>query len=334
MPDLLARATQNLSNTLSLAIQLKGTERAFVIYDLEAPLTQLIVQAYRNALPLGEFIEFSSRTAAELLSLFQGLAPGDLVILVQTTNFRLDEFRIRIELFKHGLKTIEHSHLGRMDEDQFPAYIDALAYDPAYYRTLGPALKARLDTAQRVVVECVDTQLVYPSALEPTKLNIGDYAQLKNVGGTFPIGEVFTESRDLRTVNGQARVFAFAGDDHVVRRYEPFLVHVTNGILTAPESPQEFQDILVKIAQDEEVLVRELGFGLNAAMSKERWVNDINAFERQKGIHLSLGAKHGVYPKPGINRKQGRYHVDVFVDVTRILIDEEVVYQGGDFLVT
>ena len=333
MADLLALATQNLKDTLAHAIQLKETERAFVIFDLDAPLTQLIVEAYRAALPEGTFILFVERTPAEILALFQSLAPGDLVILVQTTNFRLDEFRIRIELFKHGLKTIEHSHLGRMDESQFPAYIDALEYDPAYYRTLGPALKARLDVARRVVVECADAQLVYPTALEPTKLNIGDYSQLKNVGGTFPIGEVFTESQDLRTVNGSARVFAFAGDDHVVRRHEPFLVHVTSGIISAPDSPQEFRDILAKIVEDEEVLVRELGFGLNRAMGKDRWVNDINAFERQKGIHLSIGAKHGVYPKPGINRKQGRYHVDVFVDVTRILIDDEVVYQDGDFKV-
>ena len=79
--------------------------------------------------------------------------------------------------------------------------------------------------------------------------------------------------------------------------------------------------------------VREFGLGLNNAMGKHRVVSDITAFERQKGLHLSIGAKHTVYAKQGMHRKHGRYHVDVFVDVERITMDGQPIYQDGDFCV-
>jgi len=167
--------------------------------------------------------------------------------------------------------------------------------------------------------------------MEISKLNIGDYTGMKNVGGTFPIGEVFTEAKDLRLVNGQAMVYAFAGEDHMVRIYEPFPVEIKDGILSSPNGPADFQKILALIQQDEEVLVREFGLGINPALDKHHLLNDITAFERQTGLHLSLGAKHGIYPKPGLKRKEGRYHVDIFVDVETITIDNNIIYQDGHF---
>ena len=332
MDDLLVRTTGHLKNILRDALRFSPMEQALVIFDTQSPLTTMLTEAYRRALTTATFVDFETVTTADIAKRFDGLAPGDIVILVQSTNFRLDEFRIRIELYKRGLKTIEHTHLGRMPESQFETYVDALAYDPGYYRPLGHALKSRLDNAERIVVECTGTKLVYAGPMEETKLNIGDYTNMKNVGGTFPIGEVFTESRDLQTVNGEAMVFAFAGDDHLVRTYEPFRVVIRSGILTTPEGPPEFQAILDKIREDEEVLVREFGLGLNRAMDKHRIVNDITAFERQKGLHLSLGAKHAMYAKPGLSRKHGRYHVDIFVDAKRITVDETIIYQDGEFL--
>ncbi len=331
MEQLIEQATHHLKDVLSMAIEVKPAEQAYVIFDTEAPLTRILTEAYRRALPDGIFIEFGTTTPAEILSLFDRCHANDLVILVQSTNFRLDAFRLRIELFKRNLKTIEHVHLARMSEEQFPVYIRSLAYDPTYYRPLGAALKERLDRAARVVVECQGTELVYDTALEETKLNVGDYSLLKNVGGLFPIGEVFTEAKDLTKVNGTARVFGFAGMDHVMCLFEPFIVHIEHGVLTAPDSPPEFQQILALIREDEEVLVRELGLGLNPAMGKHRIVNDVSAFERQKGLHLSLGAKHATYAKPGLKRKEGRYHVDIFIDAQRILVDGQAIYQDGEY---
>ena len=49
-----------------------------------------------------------------VLQQVEQLVPGDLAILIQSTNFRLDAFRIRVELFKRAIKVIEHPHLSRM----------------------------------------------------------------------------------------------------------------------------------------------------------------------------------------------------------------------------
>lgn len=333
MERLIEQAADHLRDILREAIRLAPTEKAIVIFDTQSPLADILTEAYREAVPSGAFVEFEKLTPLEIFQRIDACTAGDLVVMIQSTNFRLDEFRIRIELFKRGLKTIEHMHLDRMPGSQYGTYIDALAYDPSYYRPLGRALASRLDGARTMTVECAGTTLVYAGPNETTKLNIGDYTGMKNVGGTYPIGEVFTEPKDLRAVNGEVRIFAYAGDDHLVKIVPPFTAQITDGILTAPDGPADFRAILEKIREDEEVLVREFGLGLNRAMGKQRPVNDITAFERQSGLHLSLGAKHAMYVKPGLGRKQGRYHVDVFVDAERIRIDGDTIFEGGNFTV-
>lgn len=220
-----------------------------------------------------------------------------------------------------------------MSEDQFETYINALAYDAAYYHPLGHALKAKIEAGQEIIVECKGTKLTYATPMEEVKLNIGDYRAMKNVGGTFPVGEVFTEARDLTAVNGDAMVFSYANEEHIVQIVEPFPVHIEKGVLTAPDAPAEFQRILDLIRADEEVLVREFGVGLNPAVGKHALINDITAFERQKGLHVSLGAKHAIYAKPGLNRKTGRYHIDIFIDIEKILVDGAPLFENGDFVV-
>lgn len=333
MNVLTSLAGNHLSHIIRDAICLKSTERALVIFDTTAPLTRILLEGYRAALPEGQFVDFATETPESVKALFETLTSGDLVVLLQSTNFRLNEFRLRIELFARGLKTIEHMHLARIPEDQFECYIHALEFNAAYYHHLGHGLKKVLDTAQEIVVTCPGTTLVYAGPMEDTKLNIGDYTGMKNIGGTYPIGEVFTESKDLKTVNGEAMIFSYAGEDHMVRIVEPFKVIIEEGILTAPDAPKEFKRILDLIREDEAVTVREFGLGLNPAMGKHGLVSDITAFERQKGMHLSLGAKHTIYAKQGMNRKKGRYHVDIFVDIERITADGTPIYENGDFIV-
>ncbi len=332
MTNLIEKAAKNVSDILREALQVHPTEQVVVIYDQQAPLTRILTDAYRHALPTGQFIDFDTVTADEILTTIKSLKPKDAVILVQSANFRLNEFRIRIELFQRELKTIEHIHLARMSEEQFETYIDSLAYDPTYYRPLGHALKTILDQSQQTVVECDGTKLIFEGPMEDAKMNIGDYTGMKNVGGTFPIGEVFSEAKNLKTVNGEVKIFSYAGEDHMIRIVPPFTAIIEDGILRAPDAPEEFQRILELIRADEPVYVREFGLSLNPAMSKYRIVNDITAFERQLGLHLSLGAKHAMYPKPGLKRKDGRYHVDVFVDVTRILVNDKPMYENGAFV--
>ena len=314
------------------AIRLTPDAHTLVIFDTHAPLTQIITAAYRLAIPNAEFLDFDSVTPEFVIEKIRSLNEKDFVVLVQSMNFRLNEFRLRIELFSRGLKTVEHIHLARMSEDQFETYLDSLAYDKEYYRPLGRALKQKLDASKKITVHCFGgTELVYNTKMEDAKLNIGDYSEMKNTGGTFPIGEVFTEAVNFDEVNGDAMIFGYADKNHLVKIVEPFPVHIEKSQMTAPNAPAEFQEILEMIREDEQVVVREFGLSLNPAMSKTKIVNDITAYERQLGLHFSIGAKHTIYAKPGLHRKKGRYHVDIFVDIDKILFDEEEIFHDGAF---
>ncbi|UGQ45404.1 M29 family metallopeptidase [Massilia endophytica] len=330
-------AARNVRDTLAFAIEHAPPRRALVVFDRRSELNEVLTEAYRRALPDGEFIDFDTVAPQEVLDAFARLQPKDLVVLIQTTSFRLNDYRIRMELFKLGLKVIEHMHLSRMPGQQGLHYIEALAYDRDYYRGVGHALRARINGAQRAVVDSGGEQLVFASPFEEAKLNIGDYGAMKNVGGLFPIGEVFTEARDLEAVSGRVRVFVFGDTSfHVNRPATPITMIVEKGRVTGAEnSTPEFDQMLGIIrAHEGEVWLRELGFGMNRAFSFERTVDDIGTYERMCGIHLSLGAKHGQYQKPQFKRKDARYHVDVFAITEAVYLDGERVYADGAWQIT
>jgi hypothetical protein len=325
-------ATAHLRDVLAIALEHGPHQRALVVFDRRTGLSRALVEAYRRNLPEGDFIDFDAVAPSTVLAAFKTYAPGDLVVLVQSSNFRLDGFRLRVELFKLGLKVIEHVHLSRMPGAQGDHYIEALAYDPQYFRGVGHALKRRIDAASRAEVHGGDDVLVFDSPLESAKLNVGDYSAMNNVGGQFPIGEVFTEAQDLEAVSGRARVHVFGDTSYLVNRpASPITLIIERGrVVDAENATPEFQQVLDIIRRDEgEVWVRELGFGMNRAFSRERRVDDIGTYERMCGIHLSLGAKHGVYAKPGFKRKDARYHIDVFVVTEAVYLDDERVYADG-----
>lgn len=331
---LLEQAILGVQETLTQALEWREEQGMLIIADEETALSRLLLEAYKTLAPTAHVVTFAVGKEAEVLAEIDRCAAKTLVVLIQSSNFRLNDFRLRIELFKRGLWTVEYIHLARMTEAQYPIYLQALRYDRAYYRTIGPGIKKRLEAAQHVRVECPGTVLEYASTMEEAKLNIGDYRGMENVGGTYPIGEVFTEPTDLTSVNGEVKIFGFADMDHHVHFYEPFVVTIKKGILSADErAPQEFHALLDLIREEEEVWVRELGLGLNRAMGRQALVNDVTAFERQHGLHLSLGAKHGIYKKPGMSRKHMRYHIDVFIDVERILVDDQVLFADNAFLI-
>ncbi len=326
---------KNLHDCVMLAIGLPPSAKVLLVYDRDCELATLLTNAYQAVLPEAHRLLFSPDQIEVILAELRALAPQDLVILVQTTSFRLNEFRFRLELFERRLAVIEHPHLGRMPQEQYATYIDSLAYDPTYYRTLGPKLKKKIDAAQRIVVQSGGHELVYDTAFETAKLNIGDYTGMKNVGGQFPIGEVFTEPVNLDGVNGTVNLFAFGGEGfRVVIPDEPVMVVIKKGlIVNAPNAPTSFQAVLDQIAADEPLWVRELGFGMNRALTRHRILNDIGSYERMCGIHLSLGQKHSVYAKPGFPKRKSKYHVDVFVDVSHVTIDDEIVFKDGSYCV-
>jgi aminopeptidase len=335
-PAAVDAASAHLRDVLAIAIEHGPGRAALVVFDARTPLSRALAEAYRRNLPDATFVDFDQVSPDYVLDAFRRMQAGDLVVLVQSTNFRLEAFRIRVELFKLGLKVIEHVHLSRMPGAQGEHYIEALAYDPAYYRGVGKALKARIDTASSAAVHSGGAVLTFASPLESAKLNVGDYSGMNNVGGQFPIGEVFTEAQDLEAVSGKVRVHVFGDTAYLVNRpAAPITLVIDKGrVVGAQDATPEFERLLEIIRADEgEVWVRELGFGMNRAFTRERRVDDIGTYERMCGIHLSLGAKHGVYPKPGFKRKDARYHVDIFAVTEAVYLDEQLVYKDGGWIV-
>jgi hypothetical protein len=325
-------AAQHLRDILSLVIMHSPEKAAVVVADAQCSLAVTLTEAYKRCLPTARFIDFYAVKPDEVTAAFAALTPSDLVVLIQSTSFRLNAFRLRVDLFHQALKVIEHPHLARMPGVEGIYYIESLAYDPAYYRGVGNALKKLIDNASSSVVDSGGERLGFASHLEPAKLNIGDYTDMKNIGGQFPIGEVFTEAQDLEAVNGRVRIFAFGDTTFSVRKLEhPLTLIISKGRVTdVIDSTPEFDLVLANICADEgEVWLRELGFGMNRAFTQDKTVTDIGTYERMCGIHLSLGAKHGVYKKPNFKRADTWHHVDIFAVTHLVYLDDVVVYKNA-----
>lgn len=337
LPDLLIPiATRHIKGIVSTVFQHESTRKAVVVYDTSCLLSRILTEGYRNVLDKAMFIDFNTHTPKQIRAVFAELDPYDFVTLIQSTNFRLDAFRIRVELFKRSIKVIEHPHLSRITDEDAAYYIDALEYDAAYYRHVGPALRDKLASASSGVIDTGGERLYYDSPFESAKLNIGDYSQMNNMGGQFPIGEVFTEAVDLRAVHGRMNIFLFSDTTYKISRPpRPITLIIEEGqVVGCENSVSAFDEVLSMIRRDEgTVWIRELGFGLNRAFDKIRTVGDTGSYERMCGVHVSLGAKHGIYGKEGFRRRDGLYHVDVFADTHTVTLGDEVVYRDGRWIV-
>ncbi|NCO02513.1 MAG: hypothetical protein GW906_11930 [Epsilonproteobacteria bacterium] len=336
MNPLIVTTQLHLQNLLRDAFHHTNKENSVVIYDTDSTLSRIVSEAYKLALPHALFIDFNKLPHAEIRQILDSLEPLALVALVQSTNFRLDAFRIRVELFKRKIKVIEHPHLSRMSDEEVPYYVDSLEYDCEYYHHVGHTLKRKIDSASSGVLESGGELLLFNTPFESAKINIGDYSEMANMGGQFPLGEVFTEAKDLRALSGRVRIFIFGDTSYRVNQPKiPITLIIEQGqVVGCENSTPAFEEILFNIRRDEGVVwVRELGFGLNRAFSKTRIVSDIGTYERMCGVHLSLGAKHGIYGKSGFKRGDGKYHVDVFADTTSFKLGDEVVYKDGAWVV-
>ena len=333
--ELIARAAVHVRAIITQAIELAESEEALVIYDTQNGLTNILTAAYRAALPKATFLDFDTMSKEETILAIDRMKERDLVVLIQSSNFRLDDFRIRLHLFKQKFKVIEHNHLYRNSEAVWDVYIEALAYDPDWYRGLGRRLQSKLTSTQELKIEALGATLTVTGGLESPKPNLGDYAGMENIGGTFPIGEVFTESLDFSKMSGSFYVYAFAGSDFSVNMHEPFRVDVEEGVVVSwgDNAPKNFAAIVEEIRMSERPVIREIGFGLNRAITKERYLEDITAFERILGMHLSMGEKHSVYKKEGITTHKARYHVDLFPVVEQATADGTVIFKDRTYLV-
>ncbi len=264
------------------------------------------------------------------------LPKGSIVILVQSTNFRLSTFRIRLELFHRGIHVIEHNHLAYIPEEQFETFFDAIQYRTPEYVRLQNEFEKRFEVAKETKIESFNGDILRFGPVERSRGNTGDYSEVENKGGTIPLGEVFTEAIDLDDVSGKCWIDTFPRVDFSIAITEPFCLTIEKGrVLPSPDFPKEFQDLydLVTKFENGEMRVRELGFGLNPAISTEQPLRDINFHERKVGVHLSLGKKHGIYGKKLPKTELQRFHIDVFIALGKVYINDEKIFEDNKWII-
>lgn len=317
--------------------------RILVVYDTHCLLSRILAQAYGSVLESAKtlMVDFEATSVAQLKSTIDTMKEGDMVVLVQSNGFRLNDYRLRIELFKVGIKNLEHAHLDMMPNSQIGTYIETLGFAPNKETlALAHGLKQLMDTEERFVIRSNGgAECVYECGMEPALLNIGDYTGMKGVGGTFPVGEVFSEPKDLDKVNGEFMVFGYPNRQFEMQHLcEPFKITISKGQLVhAHNPPNSFREILEAIRGTEAeegggILIREFGVGLNTAIGRNAPLQNVTAFERQAGFHISLGRKHTVFKKSGISHKRSRFHIDVFVDLDEIQMGNKIVFKNNCFL--
>ena len=338
--DLQCRVNHNVKDILELSLKHRldsKLQKTLIVYDNQTTLSHILTEAYRFNLPDADYIDFDTSSQIDLINKFDTLGVGDLVVLIQSSNFRLNDFRIRLYLFNRGIKVIEHMHLHRNCQATWPIYIDSLAYDIKYLTTQSHSIELALRSAKSLTISYDNQSCLVDSALEIPKLNIGQYDAMANIGGTYPIGEIFTESQNLQAINGHIWVYAFANSAFEVELApRPFWLEINDGIITNwdPATPSSFVTVLNKVQESESLLIRELGFGINRAFSRrpELLIKDITAFERICGMHMSIGHKHSVYKKPGYPTHKARYHIDIFIQADIIQTDTQVIWESQTYV--
>jgi aminopeptidase len=102
----LLEATKNiLEKNLTIKEKPYSENEILLIYDLESPLSKLVTEAYIKNLENvdSEIIDINKTDKEELIKRLWELKEYSTVILVQSTNFRLDNFRIRLQLHNNNV---------------------------------------------------------------------------------------------------------------------------------------------------------------------------------------------------------------------------------------
>jgi aminopeptidase len=329
---MLDKAIRVCTNIIEENLKLKTTQKVLLVHQegSGSELNDLLTQGYRAALQNYSFeeINFDPDDPNSLKKKLFSLQPNDTAILVQNVNFRLSSFRIRLELKNKGVYAIEHTRLAMSKGKEVESYLNALTYDYPRYKKVSEKLLEDLKTAREVIIVSTDdSTLTYTGPFEEARSNIGELN--KTLGGFYPIGEVFTEPKDLANVNGTILVYAFPNKIYETTIVKPFKVTLKEGCIISHEGAEEFEEI-VKLVREEnsdgKVWVREMGFGLNKYINKKSPLTFVSAHERQEGFHISLGLKHGVYRKKLLKSVNQQFHIDLFVDLKKIQIDKKTVW--------
>lgn len=73
---------------------------------------------------------------------------GSIVVLIQSTNFRLSTFRIRLELFHRGVHVIEFNHLAYIPESEYETFQSSLVYRTNEYTRLEKIFRESISSAK------------------------------------------------------------------------------------------------------------------------------------------------------------------------------------------
>lgn len=341
MNQKIIQATKDiLEKNLEIWVSPYKEQKVIVVYDHECKLAKEIWEAYKYNLESrknSEVINIAEIAKEDLKNKLLELPENSTVVLVQSTNFRLDDFRIRMTLHKAWVGCLEHNHLSYLKDDQFDTYINAISYKWEEFQRLSTKFKNISDSAQTAKIICSDGKtLEISGGFEDMKQNIWDYTG-GNRWSTLPMGENFSEAKIFDNVNGELSINCYPDFDFNIHFCEPFTIQIKNSLITCddPNCPEIFREFLYKIAASEDgvVMMRELGFGLNADISNDFPLNDVNAFERKAGFHFSMGKKHGIYRKKLHRKVTQRYHIDVFPDVKEIYFDDILVFSENKFMI-
>ncbi len=346
-------ATKNiLEKNLKFLEKPYSENKVVLVYDSDSKLSNFLAKWYIENLknynhPLTpslirkgeiEIINFDEIKKENLKEKLINLKKNSTVILVQSTNFRIENFRIRMTLHKSWIWCLEHNHLWYISDKQVENYADAIEYKTPYYEKLSKKLKQISDNANTLKIISKNwNELIFEWWFEDMKQNTGNY-EGKNRGWSFPIWENFTEIKNFAKANWKISIRAFP-DTKMITHFlkEPFTLEIKESLVVSwsENTPKNFVEILEKIKQNEdgEIYLRELGFGLNNWISWEKNLNDVNAFERIAGFHMSLWKKHWIYRKKFHRKIIQRYHIDVFSDTHKIFFDDKLIFEKERFVI-
>lgn len=328
-------------NILKSHYHISVSARVSVIFDTETELSQMLkegfelaIQQHANSYDLYDYATFDHQAYFDDLD--WNARKGDIAILIQSTSFRSTKFRFRNDLCNRGLKVIEFGHLHKVLEEEYQTYIDSLKPEDKRIFSLVDSLVEELKNIKSIEITSINGSVAkYSGPMDFATTNDGRYEGQTNYGSRYPIGEVISEALDLSTLNGEIEVYAFPSIEGQLTQFvEPFTVKIEDGFVVGHNGPKEFNDLIELIKTEhpkEKVYVREFGLGLNRNIPRHSRIGDPIAYERQEGLHFSLGMKHGIYqkklwPKYGKKFKQ-KFHIDVYVNAKSIKFNEKEVYR-------
>ena len=343
MKEKFLQATKDiLEKNLSIFSKPFCDKKIVLVYDNNSKLSTLLSEGYISNLKSYadlniEIINFDEIENDILKDKLMGLEADSTVVLVQSTNFRLDDFRLRLNLKNQWVWAIEHNHLWYIKESQIETYANSLIYNKPYYEEISWKLKDISDNANSMTYISKNwDELILEWWFEEMKKNIWNF-EWRIRAGTFPIWECFSEIKDFSKLNWKISIRAFPDMNFQVTFPEVFTLEFKESIVVwySDNTPKEFIEILdkIKASEDNEVFIRELWFWLNTWITWDKPLNDINAFERISGFHMSIWKKHQIYRKKFHRKITQRYHIDIFPDINYVKFDDKIIFEGWKYVI-